>query len=86
MNPEQNLELAMQRVKAGAQRQRIDFEDPANTFTVWADLRHGMQYCGSCPALDSAWMLAKDHIHLKDIMYVVQASLDSFGILKFQRG
>jgi hypothetical protein len=86
MNAEQSLELAMQRMKAGAQRQRIDFDDPANTFTVWADLRHGMQYCGSRPALDSAWTLAARHIHLKGIMFVVRASLDSFDILKFRQG
>jgi len=85
MNPEESLELAFERIKCGALRQRIDFADRANAFTVWADLRHGMQYCGSRPALNSAWMLAAEHIHLKDILYIVRGPLDSFGILKFER-
>jgi hypothetical protein len=86
MDTERSLEAAFERIKNGALRQRIDFADPANAFTVWADLRHGMQYCGSCPTLDSAWVLAAEHIHLRDMMYIFKGPLDSFGILKYERG
>ncbi len=85
MNPEENLESAFERIKIGAFRQQIDFSDRANAFTVWADLRHGMQYCGSRPTLDLAWMLANNHVDLKNILYIIRGPLDSFGIMKFER-
>jgi hypothetical protein len=85
MISETGLDSAFEKIKIGALRQRIDFSAPANAFTVWADLQHGMQYCGSRPTLDSAWMLAHDHVNLRNILYVIRGPLDSFGILKFER-
>jgi|GEM_PF-5218321 len=84
MNIEQNLDLVADRIVLDAPEQKIDFADPANVFTVWADLRNRMQYCGSRQSLDGAWMLAAGHVHLRNT-YVVKGPLSEFGIMKFER-
>ena len=86
MNSEQDLDFVSQKIKLDAPKQQIDLNDPANAFAVWAGgFFNRMQYCGSRRTLDSAWMLAADHVHLKNI-YVVRGPFDAFGILKFERG
>jgi hypothetical protein len=85
MNSEQKLDLVADRIKRDALTQGIDFADPTNAFTVWADLSHRMQYCGSRRALDDAWMLAADHTNLKDL-YVVKGPISAFGIMEFEKG
>jgi hypothetical protein len=85
MNSEQNLDFVSERIKLDAPEQGVDLNHP-NAFTVWAGgFFNRMQYCGSRQTLDSAWMLAAEHVHLKDL-YVVKGPLDAFGILKFERG
>jgi hypothetical protein len=68
-----DLEDVMEEIKQAAQRQRIDFDDSANAFTVWSEVGNDMQHCGSRPTLDGAQTLAHDHIHLNRL-YVVRAS------------
>ena len=85
MDSEHNLNLVADRIMRDAPTQGIDFAAPANVFTVWADLSHRMQYCGSCKVLDAAWMLAAEHVNLKDL-YVVKGPLDAFGIMRFEKG
>ena len=85
MNIEENLNFISERIKRDAGAQGIDFADPANPFTVWADLSHRMQYCGSRRALDDAWALAAEHVNLRDL-YVVKGPLEAFGIMKFAKG
>ena len=85
MNPEQELNLIADRIKRDAGEQGVDFADPANAFTVWADLSNRMHYCGSCTELNDASILAAEHVNLKDL-YIVKGPLSAFGILKFERG
>jgi hypothetical protein len=86
MNSEQNLDVVSEMIVRDAPGQRVDLNHPANAFTVWAGgFFNRMQYCGSRQTLDSACLLADAHVHLKDL-YVAKGPLDSFGILKFERG
>ncbi len=86
MNSEQNLDFVSKMIVRDAPEQRVDLNHPANTFTVWSGgFFDRMQYCGSRRTLDSAGMLAAAHGHLKHL-YIVKGPLDSFGILKFERG
>jgi hypothetical protein len=39
MNTEQELDLAADMIKRDAPSQGIDFEDPANAYTVWTPFR-----------------------------------------------
>jgi hypothetical protein len=84
MNTEQELDLAADMIKRDAPSQGIDFEDPANAYTVWTPIPNRMQFCGNRRTLDEAYSLAGDHIRLKDL-YVVKGPLSALGILKYER-
>jgi hypothetical protein len=62
MNTEQELDLAADMIKHDAPSQGIDFEDPANAYTVWTPFPNRMQFCGNRRTLDEACSLAGDHI------------------------
>jgi hypothetical protein len=62
----------------------IDFEDPANAYTIWTPFPNRMQFCGNRRTLDEAYSLAADHIRLKNL-YVVKGPLSALGILKYER-
>ena len=74
MNTEQELNLAADMIKRDAPSQGIDFEDPANAYTVWTPFPNRMQFCGNRRTLDEAYSLAGDHIRLKNL-YVVKGPL-----------
>jgi hypothetical protein len=86
MNANDKLNLVFKRIKLlDAPEQQIDLDDPAHRFTVWSGgFVDRLQYCGSRQNLESAWMLASQHVHLKEL-YIVRGSLDRFGIMSFQR-
>jgi hypothetical protein len=80
VNTEQELYLAADMIKRDAPSQGIDFEDPANAYTVWTPFPNRMQFCGGRQALHDAYSLADEHVHLKNL-YVVKGSVS--GILKY---
>lgn len=86
MNSEQNLDFVSKMIVRDAPEQHVDLDNPGNAFTVWSGgFFDRMQYCGSRRTLGSAGMLAAAHGHLKDL-YIMKGPLDSFGILKVERG
>jgi hypothetical protein len=63
----------MNKIKAAGPVQGVDFEDPQNAWTVWADLTTGVQFCGGHKAQQSANILAAQIVHLGPI-YVVRTN------------
>ena len=72
------------RIKHDAPAQQVDFRDPENAFTVWAGFYPFMKYCEHWRTLDSAWILASEHVNQKDL-YIANAKLSPHGIMEFER-
>jgi hypothetical protein len=85
MNLEQELDVAALMIQRDAPDQGIDFEDPANAYTVWTPFDNRMQFCGSGRALDEAYELAAEHTGIEKL-YVVKGPRRTLGILKYERG
>lgn len=81
----QNQELALERIRQGALRQQINFENSANAFTLWSEVGSEMQHCGSCTSLDDAQSLANDHTGLTNDLYIVRASSGRLDIMLHDR-
>jgi hypothetical protein len=85
MNLKKCLERVIELTRHDAAEQHIDFNDPANLFTVWAGrFFDRVQYCGSRQSLDAALRLAGDHKNLKEL-YVAYAGPKAFGIMLFEK-
>ena len=85
LNLKQYLERVIELTKHNAAEQHINFNDPANLFTIWAGgFLNRVQYCGSCLSLDAALRFAGDHKHLKEL-YVAYAGPQAFGIMLYER-
>jgi hypothetical protein len=81
----ERLDGVIPRIEQDARSQGINFDDPANAFTLWADLSHVMQYCGSRGTLNSVQLLAAEHAKSLDL-YIVREPFGNFGIMKYERG
>ncbi len=80
-SPEVDL---LNKIKAAAPAQEVEFKDPKNAFMIWADLPTGVQYCGGRETLESANKLADSHLHLEHL-YVVSMN-PTAAILPFRKG
>ncbi|MFZ0688524.1 MAG: hypothetical protein WAM68_01760 [Acidobacteriaceae bacterium] len=85
MDIKEKLHLIVERILHDAESQQIDFADPVNAFTVWADFRNVMKHCGSTRSLNSAQLLAAQHERLKDL-YILREPTRNWAIMKFERG
>ncbi len=86
MSLEQHVERVIELTKHDAAEQHIDFEDPANLYTVWSGLIFDrIQHCGSRQSFDAALRLASNHENLKRV-YIAYAGPKAFGVLRYERG
>ena len=86
MSVKQCLERVIELTRHDAAEQHIDFNDPANFFTVWSGgfFDDRLQYCGSCQSFDAALKLAGNHKGLKQL-YLAYAGPKAFGIIPYDR-
>jgi hypothetical protein len=75
----------LERILRDAAEQHIDFDDPANRFTLWTDLRHRMQHCGSFRLDNEPWQSAAEHTNLTSPLYIVHAG-PQLGVTLFGGG
>jgi hypothetical protein len=81
----EKLEGIFKGILQDAPSQQIDFDEPANAFTLWTPFTNVMKHCGSRGTLESIQLLAAQHVNQRDL-YIVREPFSNFGVTKFDRG
>jgi hypothetical protein len=80
------MKLVAEKIVRDAPTEGIDFEDPANAFTVWTEFPSGfMKHCGSRKTFDDAWAWTLKHMNQKTL-YIARGPLDALDITKVETG